>query len=187
MLHSRRMQNLWTVWLRKTENWSQPRWSWKGFRKRFAIIIKVTDFHFASWFICLFVDLYLYIFLFILLFIHTHKLKRLQAKVCNHYYWVTDIHFVSWFICLFVDLFLLVCCTITDIHWKFAVNFFCENSYKAQIFVFPAHQTDLADAHCQEFLAGLNTLGKENSEVCGYCIFVFIVIYSVVYIRRRAT
>ena len=40
--------------------------------------------------------------------------------------------------------------------------------------MFPAHQTDLADAHCQELLAGLNTPGKENSEVCGYCIFVFI-------------
>ena len=62
----------------------------------------------ASWFICLFVDLYLFIFLFILLFIHTHKLKRLRAKVCNHYYWVTDIHFVSWFICLFIDLYLFI-------------------------------------------------------------------------------
>ena len=112
----------------------------------------------------------------------------LRGKVCNHYiYGVTDIYFVSLFICLFVDLFLLVYFTITDIHRKFAVNFFCENNYKAQIFVFPAHQTDLADAHCQELLARLNTPGKEKSEVCGYCIFVLIVIYSVVYIRRRAT
>ena len=156
----------------------------------------VTDIHFVSWFICLFIDLYLFIFLFIILFIlifmHTHiccrKLKRLRGKVCNHYiYGVTDIYFVSWFICLFVDLFLLVYFTITDIHWKFAVNFFCKNSYKAQIFVFPAHQTDLADTHYQELLAGLNTPGKENSEVCGYYIFVLIVIYNVVYIRQRAT
>ena len=42
----------------------------------------------ASWFICLFVDLYLFIFLFILLFIHTHKLKRLRAKVIFVYIFV---------------------------------------------------------------------------------------------------
>ena len=69
----------------------------------------------ASWFICLFVDLYLFIFLFILLFIHTHKLKRLRGKglqplLLGHWYsfCILIYLFIYWFIFVYIFVYYFV-------------------------------------------------------------------------------